>query len=53
MSAGPHPQANPHPRTGPPRAPVLYAVWFGVPASAAEEFEAWYREEHIPLLLML
>ncbi len=32
-------------------APVLYAVWFGVPASAAPEFEAWYREEHIPLLM--
>jgi len=32
-------------------APVLYAVWFGVPASAAAELEAWYREDHIPLLM--
>ena len=32
-------------------APVLYAVWFGVPSHAAADVEAWYREEHIPLLM--
>ena len=32
-------------------APVLYAVWFSVPAHAAATLEAWYREEHIPLLM--
>lgn len=32
-------------------APVLYAVWFGIPAHAAADVEAWYREEHIPLLM--
>lgn len=40
------------PRTPPlEAAPVLYAVWFGVPAHAAADIEAWYREEHIPLLM--
>ena len=32
-------------------APVLYAVWFSVPAASAADLEAWYREEHIPLLM--
>ncbi len=32
-------------------APVLHAVWLSVPAHAAADIEAWYREEHIPLLM--
>lgn len=32
-------------------APVLYAVWFDVPASRLEAFDDWYRNDHVPLLL--
>jgi len=32
-------------------APVLYAVWFNVPADRAEDFDNWYEQEHIPILL--
>lgn len=31
--------------------PVLYPVWFSVPEHAVADFEAWYGEEHIPLLM--
>ena len=30
---------------------VLYAVFFNVPGEAQEEFDAWYREDHVPLLM--
>lgn len=32
-------------------APILYAVWFNVPADRAEEFNNWYEQEHVPILL--
>jgi hypothetical protein len=32
-------------------APLLYAVWFNVPEAEQAEFDAWYREDHIPLLM--
>lgn len=32
-------------------APVLYAVFFEVPADRADEFDRWYSEDHIPLLM--
>ena len=32
-------------------APVLYAVFFSVPDARAAEFNQWYTEEHVPLLL--
>lgn len=32
-------------------APILYAVWFNVPADRAEDFNNWYEQDHIPILL--
>lgn len=32
-------------------APVLFAVFFSVPDERADEFNAWYDDEHVPLLL--
>lgn len=32
-------------------ADVLYAVFFSVPDDRAKEFNAWYEEEHSPMLL--
>lgn len=32
-------------------APILYAVFFSVPDERVEEFNRWYEEEHIPMLL--
>jgi hypothetical protein len=32
-------------------APVLYAVFFNVPADRLGDFDAWYGEDHVPLLL--
>jgi hypothetical protein len=32
-------------------APVLYAVFFEVPAERADEFDRWYTEDHIPTLM--
>lgn len=32
-------------------APVLYAVFFEVPADRADDFDRWYTEDHIPLLM--
>jgi len=34
-----------------PDLPLLYTVWFNVPADRAPEFNAWYEQEHIPILL--
>jgi hypothetical protein len=31
--------------------PFLYAVFFSVPDERAEEFNSWYDDEHVPLLL--
>jgi len=33
------------------RAPIAYPVFFGVPPSREEEFNRWYDEEHIAILL--
>lgn len=30
---------------------VLYAVWFDVPAERLADFDAWYEQDHVPLLL--
>ena len=32
-------------------AAALFAVFFSVPDERAEEFNAWYTEEHVPMLL--
>jgi hypothetical protein len=32
-------------------APVLYPVWFNVPEDRLADFDAWYEQDHIPLLL--
>jgi hypothetical protein len=32
-------------------APVLFAVMFNVPESSLRDFDAWYEEDHIPILL--
>jgi len=32
-------------------APVLYSVFFSVPDDRAEDFNAWYTQEHVPMLL--
>jgi hypothetical protein len=32
-------------------APILYAVFFSVPDERVEEFNRWYEEEHVPMLL--
>lgn len=32
-------------------APILYAVFFSVPDERVEEFNRWYDEEHVPMLL--
>ena len=32
-------------------APILYAVFFSVPDDRVDEFNKWYNEEHVPLLL--
>jgi hypothetical protein len=32
-------------------APVLYAVWFNVPPDRAADFDAWYEQDHIPILM--
>ena len=39
--------------TGPAgeEARVLYAVTFSVPEEDEAEFEAWYQDEHVPLLM--
>lgn len=35
----------------PTQAPILYAVFFSVPDERADEFNAWYDQEHTPMLL--
>ncbi len=32
-------------------AAVLYPVWFNVPQDRLADFDAWYEQDHIPLLL--
>ena len=32
-------------------APILYSVFFSVPDERADDFNAWYTEEHAPMLL--
>lgn len=32
-------------------APILFTVFFSVPDESADDFNAWYTEEHIPMLL--
>ncbi|MFT8243696.1 hypothetical protein [Roseomonas sp. BN140053] len=32
-------------------APLLYAVWFTVPAERCDDFDAWYEQDHVPLLM--
>lgn len=31
-------------------APIVYAVWFDVPEERAADFDAWYDQDHVPLL---
>ena len=31
--------------------PVLYAVWFAVPPDRLAEFDAWYDQDHVPMLM--
>lgn len=39
------------PDASPEDAPLLYAVWFDVPADRLTDFDAWYDEDHAPLLM--
>ena len=41
------------PNTGDPfrEAPILYPVLFSVPAEGEKDFDAWYDEEHLGILL--
>lgn len=32
-------------------APILYSVFFSVPDKSEAEFNAWYEDEHVPMLL--
>jgi len=32
-------------------APLLYAVWFDVPEDRTADFDAWYEQDHVPLLM--
>jgi hypothetical protein len=32
-------------------APLLYVVWFAVPPTRMADFDAWYEQDHIPLLM--
>lgn len=32
-------------------APILYSVFFSVPDDREDDFNAWYSEEHVPMLL--
>lgn len=32
-------------------APLLYVVWFTVPADRMKDFDAWYEQDHVPLLM--
>ncbi len=32
-------------------APILYSVFFSVPDDMAHDFNAWYSDEHVPMLL--
>jgi hypothetical protein len=32
-------------------APILYSVFFSVPDEKEDDFNAWYTEEHVPMLL--
>ncbi len=32
-------------------APLLYAVWFNVPADRTGDVDDWYEQEHIPILM--
>jgi hypothetical protein len=32
-------------------APILYSVFFSVPDEMAQDFNAWYSDEHVPMLL--
>ncbi|MEE8332386.1 MAG: hypothetical protein V3R85_00955 [Alphaproteobacteria bacterium] len=32
-------------------APILYTVFFSVPDDRVDEFNRWYNEEHVPMLL--
>ena len=34
-----------------PDSAFIYAVWFHVPEDMLAEFDAWYSEDHVPLLL--
>jgi hypothetical protein len=31
--------------------PVLYAVWFAVPTGRLADFDAWYDQDHVPILM--
>lgn len=40
-----------HAGEAPIDAPCLYAVFFQVPAERARDFDAWYEQDHLPILL--
>jgi hypothetical protein len=39
------------PAIAPLDAPVLYSVLFNVPPEGAADFDAWYEQEHVPMLM--
>lgn len=44
-------QRRDDPPIDPLDAPILYSTFFSVPDEAAEAFNAWYTEDHVPTLL--
>ncbi len=44
-------QENPQLNVNPHDAPVLYAVFFNVPEASHDEFNDWYTQDHVPILL--
>jgi hypothetical protein len=44
-------QENTRLEIDPLEAPVLYAVFFNVPDDWHHEFDDWYTQDHVPLLL--
>lgn len=44
-------QDNPQLDIDPQDAPVLYAVFFNVPEASHDEFNDWYMNDHVPILL--
>jgi hypothetical protein len=38
-------------KSAPVDTPFLYAVWFAVPPGRLADFDAWYDQDHVPILM--